>query len=43
MSEDSLKQAQMQYVALQMEQVLHHKRLEELWEPDKVYTAVELN
>jgi hypothetical protein len=43
MTEDSLKQAQMQYVALEMEQVLHHKRLEELWKPGEVYTAVELN
>ncbi len=42
MSEDSLKQAEMQYVALEMEQILHYKRLEELWKPGKVYTAGEL-
>lgn len=43
MSEYSLKQAQMQYVASEMEQVLHYKRLEELWKPGKVYTASELS
>ena len=33
----------MQYVASEMEQVLHHKRLEELWKPGEVYTASELS
>ena len=43
MSEDNLKQAKMQYVASEMEQVLHYKRLKELWKPGEVYTAGELS
>lgn len=43
MSEDSLKQAEMRYVASEMEQVLYYKRLEELLKPGQVYTADELS